>query len=117
MQGDKKELHYEEMNAEQLTILVRRGYKRYKKKVVKRRQQNTVKFPVGYREETSVKERKRRRGTAWLLWRWLGVGARGGEQGMRCGLYVALEREHRRWVSLRGQENLSLPASHRVCAP
>ena len=46
-----------------------------------------------------------------------GVGARGGEQGMRCGLYVALEREHRRWVSLRRQENLSLPASHRVCAP
>ena len=38
VQEDKKELHYEEMNAEQLTILERQGYTWYKRKKVKRRQ-------------------------------------------------------------------------------
>lgn len=53
------------MSAQQVTILLRRGYKRYKRKKVKRRQQGTVRFPVGYSEETSAKERNRRWWTAW----------------------------------------------------
>ena len=57
---DKEELHCVEMSAQQVTILLRRGYKRYKRKKVKRRQQGTVRFPVGYSEETSAKERNRR---------------------------------------------------------